>query len=97
MTGMGIKLMQDVPPFVMVAGTPYAPHGINSEGLKRRGFSKDAITTLRHAFKTLYRQGLTLEEAKTALRAEVAQGDEGSEHVQVLLTFLETSERGIVR
>jgi UDP-N-acetylglucosamine acyltransferase len=97
MTGMGIKLMQDVPPFVMVAGTPYAPHGINVEGLKRRGFSKEAIAKLRHAFKTLYRQRLTLEQAKSVLRADVAQGGDGAQYVQVLLAFLESSERGILR
>ena len=62
-TGMGTYLPQDLPPFVMAAGNMAQPFGINKEGLKRRGFSPEAIAGLKRAYKTLYRRGLGLEEA----------------------------------
>ncbi|HKY02424.1 MAG TPA: acyl-ACP--UDP-N-acetylglucosamine O-acyltransferase [Burkholderiales bacterium] len=93
MTGGGTILLQDIPPFVMVAGNPAAPHGINSEGLKRRGFSEEAITALRRAYKSLYRSGLGLAEAIETLSVEYAHVPE----VQVLTEFLRNAKRGIVR
>ena len=59
-TGMGAVLLQDVPPYITAAGNPTAPHGINSEGLKRRGFSNAAVMAIKRAYKTLYKSGLTL-------------------------------------
>ena len=64
-TGMGAALSQDVPPYVTAAGNPTAPHGINSIGLKRRGFSDAAIMAIKRAYKTLYRSSLSLEQAKS--------------------------------
>ena len=69
------------------------PHGINAEGLKRRGFSADSITRIKRAYKTLYRQGLTLEEAKEQLALQLAECQE----LDILLDFLNISTRGIVR
>lgn len=86
-------VVQDVPPFVTCAGMRAAPFGINIEGLKRRGYSKEAIRALRQAYKVLYRQNLTLEQAKT----ELAVLAEGEPAVAQLLTFIEQSERGIIR
>jgi UDP-N-acetylglucosamine acyltransferase len=94
MTGMGTILLQDVPPYVTASGNPSAPHGINSEGLKRRGFSPAAIAGLRRAYKTLYRNGLKLEEATTAIAAE-AQGELAP--LALLSDFLSTAGRGILR
>lgn len=91
--GVGTVLTQDLPPFVMVSGNPAAPHGINSEGLKRRGFSAEAITAIKRAYKALYRQGLSLEDAKRAI-------DEIAQQVPELVAFgrfLAESTRGIVR
>jgi UDP-N-acetylglucosamine acyltransferase len=85
---------KDIPPYVMAAGTDGAkPNGINSEGLKRRGFTPDAIAAVKQAYKTLYRKGLTLEEAKAELL------DQAREHpeVQPILDFLAISTRGIIR
>lgn len=93
MIGGGAILLQDVPPYVMVAGNPSSPHGINSEGLKRRGFSEDAITALRRAYKTLYRGGLGLSEAIAAIETEHA--DQSA--VAPLIEFLRNAKRGIVR
>jgi UDP-N-acetylglucosamine acyltransferase len=92
-SGMGAALAQDVPPYVMAAGNPARPVGINKEGLKRRGFSPQAVDGLKRAYKTLYRQGLGLEEAKAALEAQAAACPE----VREILKFLAASERGIIR
>jgi len=92
-TGMGSSIVQDVPPYVTVAGNPSKPHGINSEGLKRRGFSSEAITHIKRAYKSLYRSGLSLDEAKLALAEQVAACPE----LKLFLEFLAVSSRGIVR
>ncbi len=93
MAGVSSVVLQDVPPYVTVAGHPCAPHGINAEGLKRRGFGPGALAALKQAYKTLYRSGLPLAEAREALAAQAAQAPE----VQALVDFLATSTRGIVR
>ena len=92
-TGMGTYLPQDLPPFVMAAGNMAQPFGINKEGLKRRGFSPEAIAGLKRAYKTLYRRGLGLEEAVIELKGQVAECAE----VQQILEFLDRSKRGIIR
>ncbi|MCP3722914.1 acyl-ACP--UDP-N-acetylglucosamine O-acyltransferase [Paraburkholderia sp. CNPSo 3272] len=97
MVGGASALVQDVPPFVIAAGNKAVPHGINVEGLRRRGFSADAISVLRSAYRTLYKNGLSLEEAKVQL-ADLAQaGGDGDVHVKALLDFVEQSQRGIIR
>jgi UDP-N-acetylglucosamine acyltransferase len=93
MTGVGTKLVQDLPPYVMASGYPAAAHGINSEGLKRRGFSQAAILAIRRAYKTIYKSGLKLEDACARLREEAADTPE----LGVLLDFLTQAGRGIVR
>ena len=92
-TGLGTALLQDLPPYVLASGNPCAPHGINSEGLKRRGFSAAAIMAIKRAYKTLYKSGLTLAEAKAALQVQLQAHPE----LQLLADFLAASERGIVR
>lgn len=92
-TGMGTILLQDLPPYVMASGNPSAPHGINSEGLKRRGYSSPAIMAIKRAYKTLYKSGLSLEEAKEVIRQQTEEHPE----LDLLVDFLARSERGIVR
>jgi len=92
-TGMGTYLPQDLPPFVTAAGNMARPYGINSEGLKRRGFSPEDIAGLKRAYRTLYRSGLGLEEAREQLATQVAQ----CSHVGDILEFLDRSKRGIIR
>jgi UDP-N-acetylglucosamine acyltransferase len=92
-TGIASVLTQDVPPYVMVAGNPTKPYGINSEGLRRRGFDAEAIAKIKTAYKTLYRSGLGLEDAKAELRRQQTHCPE----VAVLLDFIERSTRGILR
>jgi UDP-N-acetylglucosamine acyltransferase len=93
MTAGATLLLQDLPPYVMAAGNAAKPFGINAEGLKRRGFSEEQITEIRRAYKTLYRSGLTLEEAKSAIAAQAAK----TPALRLLADFLERSTRGIVR
>jgi UDP-N-acetylglucosamine acyltransferase len=93
MTGGGTILFQDLPPYVMAQGIPAAPHGINAEGLRRRGFSADAIAAVKRAYKTLYRSGLSLADARAAIAAEA--GAEPA--LRPLADFLAAAERGILR
>jgi UDP-N-acetylglucosamine acyltransferase len=92
-TAVNSVVFKDVPPYVTAAGYDASPHGINSEGLKRRGFSAERIAAIKRAYKTLYRAGLTLEEAKVAL----AEQCKCAPDLNILLDFLTTSTRGIIR
>jgi len=92
-TGMGTYLPQDLPPFVTAAGNMARPYGINSEGLKRRGFTPEDIAALKRAYRTLYRSGLALAVARAQLEAQVSE----CRHVRELVEFLDRSKRGIIR
>ncbi|MGH8670343.1 MAG: acyl-ACP--UDP-N-acetylglucosamine O-acyltransferase [Burkholderiales bacterium] len=92
-TGMGTYLPQDLPPYVTAAGNMAKPYGINSEGLKRRGFAPEAIQGLKRAYRTLYRSGLGLDEARRELESQVA----ACPPVRGVLDFLSNSKRGIIR
>ncbi|MDE2117839.1 MAG: acyl-ACP--UDP-N-acetylglucosamine O-acyltransferase [Betaproteobacteria bacterium] len=93
MTGVGTVILQDIPPYVTASGNPAAPHGTNSEGLKRRGFSSGAVMAIKRAYKTLYKSGLTLDEAKNTILGQTAEHPE----LNVLADFLNRSQRGIIR
>ena len=90
---MGTGITKDVPPFLMVAGKPAKPHGINSEGLHRRGFSAATIQQIKHAYKTLYLRHLKLEEAVILLQKLAADSPE----VGVFAEFVKSRSRSIVR
>jgi UDP-N-acetylglucosamine acyltransferase len=92
-TGISSVVLQDVPPYITASGNPARPFGINAEGLKRRGYSADSIAGLKRAYRTLYRSSLTLEQARLKLAQEVEQCPE----IRLLLDFLSSSTRGIVR
>lgn len=93
MTAVGSVILQDIPPYVMAAGNTATPFGINAEGLKRRGFTAPQLQAIKRAYRTLYRSGLSLDEAKEKLRE-----DAGKEAVvQPLVDFLDQSQRGIIR
>ena len=92
-TALGTILLQDLPPYVTAAGNTARPYGINSEGMKRRGFAPDAVAAIKTAYKTLYKSGLTLDQAKDALAAQAGLHAE----VGLFLDFLRDSRRGIVR
>ena len=84
---------RDVPPYVMVVGQPAGAHSVNSEGLKRRGFTPEQIRNIRSAFRVLYRSGLKLAEAEQQLAALAREQPE----LGPLVEFLPQSTRSIVR
>lgn len=92
-TAMGAIINRDVPPYVTVAGSFAEPKGINSEGLRRRGYSSDRIMAIKRAYRTLYNSGLPLAEART----ELARAAEFAPDVNLMLEFIERSQRSLVR
>jgi len=93
MTGISSVVFKDIPPYIMAAGQPAAPYGINVEGLRRRGFSPESLAGLKRAYKTLYREGLTFSEAQQRLAEQTQEVAE----VQLLVDFLGQADRGIIR
>ena len=91
--GVSTALLQDLPPYVTVSGNPSRPHGINSEGLKRRGYSSESIMAIKRAYRALYRSGLSLEEARKVISEAALE----HESVKVFSDFIAVSNRGIVR
>jgi len=92
-TAVNTVVFKDIPPYVTAAGYDAKPHGINAEGLKRRGFSTDTIMQIKRAYKALYRNNLTLEEAKI----ELVEMQKNCNEIALLTDFLNVSTRGIVR
>jgi len=84
---------RDVPPYVMAAGQPAAPRGLNTEGLRRRGFTPDQMRRVKEAFRLLYRSDLRLDDAREQIRKLA----EGQPEVEVFSRFIEPSERGLIR
>jgi UDP-N-acetylglucosamine acyltransferase len=91
--GGGAIVLRDIPPFIMISGTKHIPQGINSEGLRRRGFDKDTIMQIKRAYKVIYRDGNTTSQALERLNEMATTTPE----VGLLADFIQRSERGIVR
>jgi len=100
MLGGASALVQDIPPFVIAAGDKASPHGINVEGLKRRGFSIETISALRQAYKVLYKDGHSFEEAKVEIQKMVLASTgnpQTAEKLAQFYDFIAASTRGIIR
>ncbi len=99
MTGAGTTLLQDLPPYVMSSGNPACAHGINTEGLRRRGFSAETIGLLKKAYRLVYKAGISLAEATREVDAlAVSMTDaHAAEALHALSQFLAAPGRGIVR
>ena len=91
MIGFQAHVGQDVPPFITVDGNPLVARAVNLTGLKRRGFTAERMAVIRQMFKLLYRESLTLEQAMAAI------GVLAGEDAALMLAFLASAERGIVR
>jgi UDP-N-acetylglucosamine acyltransferase len=91
--GMYGGVSQDVPAYVMVSGQPPRPRGVNSEGLKRRGFSGAQIRNIREAYRTIYRAGLKRDEALSELRERLPEQPE----LAPMIDSAASSERGLLR
>jgi UDP-N-acetylglucosamine acyltransferase len=92
-SGMGSAIAKDVPPYAMVSGAPAEPHSINLEGLKRRGFSKEAIQRVKEAHRILYRQHLPMADALAKIEADYGEYSD----IALLLDFCRNSHRGLIR
>jgi len=93
MAAGGSIVLKDIPAYVMASGQSAQPHGMNVEGLKRRGFGKDILVGLRRAYKVIYRQGLTTEQAIKALETDFADLPK----ITPLIESLRRADRGIIR
>lgn len=97
MTGFQTRLAQDLPPYMTAAGNPAETHGFNAEGLKRRGFSAERIDAVKQMYRLLYRKSLTLEQARAEIVALATEVPAAAQDVALLLDFLASAARGIVR
>ena len=93
LTALGTIVFQDVPPYVIASGNSAKPYGTNAEGLKRRGYTQESIAHIKRAYKTLYKSGLALEEAKQ----KIAEQSSTCSELSLLRDFLQTSQRGVIR
>lgn len=93
MTAFSTGVHKDIPPYVMASGYRAKPMGLNTEGLNRRGFSKEQIARIKSVYKVLYRQGLTLSEAKKQIEPLINQYTE----LKVFKDFFKQSTRSIIR
>jgi UDP-N-acetylglucosamine acyltransferase len=91
--GNNAAVTRDVPPYVMAVGTPAVPHSINSEGLKRRGFTPEQIRNLKNAYRVLYRSDLKLADAVAELTSRLATQPE----LRIFVDFIGESTRSLVR
>ncbi|MDZ7736429.1 MAG: acyl-ACP--UDP-N-acetylglucosamine O-acyltransferase [Gammaproteobacteria bacterium] len=92
-TAISSVIVKDVPPFLMVTGNTAKPCGLNKEGLKRHGFNSQRINDLRKAYRILYREGLIMKDAMIKL----AKMAESNGDIALLVNFIYSSERGIIR
>ena len=92
-TSVGSVVLQDIAPFVMAAGNPAAPKGINGEGLRRRGYDAATVQAVKRAYRTLYREGLPLEQARAELERQAAEVP----LIGLLTAFIATQRRGLAR
>ncbi len=97
MTGFQSHVSQDVPPFMMAEGNPLTVRGFNAEGLRRRGFSAEKIAAVKQMHRLLYRDGLTLDEARMRIGMLAADMPLGAAEVAAMADFLAASTRGIAR
>ncbi len=97
MVGFASAVSQDVPPFMMVDGNPLSVRGLNSVGLKRRGFSADRLSAVKRMHKLLYREGKTLADARVAIASLVTEWPEAAADVALMNAFLASADRGIAR
>lgn len=89
--GGGCRVAKDVLPYVKIAGTPVKVSGLNTVGLKRRGFEDSQLEKIKAAYRLIYRSGLNVTQAIERIEIEI----EPSEEIETLLDFIRGSQRGI--
>ncbi len=93
MVGGLSRITQDVPPFMLIEGNPATARSVNTVGMERRGVSPESVASIKKAYRLLYREGLSTRQAVERIRSEVPACPE----VSHLLSFIEASERGIIK
>ncbi|MBN2012344.1 acyl-ACP--UDP-N-acetylglucosamine O-acyltransferase [candidate division KSB1 bacterium] len=91
--GGGYRVDKDIPPYILAVGEPLTFGGLNSVGLRRRGFTPEVMSDLKKAYKLIYRSKLNTSQALTRIEEEMEMGPE----VQHVVNFIRGSERGIIR
>lgn len=91
--GGGLRVPKDVPPYILAMGEPLQFGGLNSVGLRRRGFTSQKISTIKSVYKIIYRQNLTISEALQKIEQEI----EPLQEVKYIVSFFKESERGVIR
>jgi UDP-N-acetylglucosamine acyltransferase len=91
--GAGSMVSKDVPPFCNATGDRAKLHGLNVEGLRRRGFDKNKIDTLRKAYRIIFQSKLRTQAALAKVREEIPQSVE----IEQLINFVANSQRGVCR
>ncbi len=97
MIGGTSTMRQDTPPFLIGSDDPFRPVGINSEGLKRRGYNPESIAALKMAYKLLYRRNLKVDEACEQIRLLQQERPLAHDALQIMIDFLSATTRGIAR
>ncbi len=92
MIGGGFRVIQDVPPYILASEEPLRFAGLNSIGLRRRGFSSETVLQIKRVYRTLYRSGLNVSQAVARIKEDFAM----TEEINNILHFIETSDRGII-
>jgi UDP-N-acetylglucosamine acyltransferase len=93
MVGGGFRVVQDVPPFILVAGEPLKYNGLNSLGLRRRGFSPKVRKLIKETYKEIYHSGINISSAIIKIKETI---DISVPEVQAIISFIEKSDRGLV-
>ncbi len=92
MVGGAFRVVQDIPPYILASDEPLRFAGLNSIGLRRRGFSSETLLQLKRVYKVLYRSNLNVTQALERIKAEFEMIPE----IQNVVRFIETSDRGII-
>ncbi len=91
--GGGLRVPKDIPPYVLAMGEPIRFGGLNSIGLKRRGFSEELLANIKKAYRFIYQSNLLLVDALKKIEDEI----EPVEEITYLVSFFRGSERGVIR
>ena len=89
--GGGLRIVQDIPPYIMAMGEPLRYSGINSVGLSRNNFSKEKISLIKNAYKTIYRSKYNVTQA-----LEIINKEYNDSEIKIIINFINNSERGII-
>ena len=93
MVGGGFRVVQDVPPYILAAGEPLKFNGLNSLGLRRRGFAPNTRKAIKNAYQFIYNSDLNVSTAMEKIKSTL---DLKIPEIQKIISFVEKSDRGLV-